>query len=97
MSQSDLDRQIARATEVEARYADMLLSKPNVVGVGVGFAHKNGQPTREVALVVMVEQKLPLAQLAPEDVIPSELDGVRVDVQATGSFSAADAPVFDAQ
>jgi hypothetical protein len=36
----------------------------------------------------MVEQKVPLDQLAPEDRIPSELDGVPVDVQETGTFEA---------
>lgn len=97
MSQSDLDAQIRRASEVEARYTDMLLSKPNVVGVGVGFARKGGQQTREVAVVVMVDQKLPATQLASDELLPSELDGVRIDVQATGSFSAADAPTFEAE
>ncbi len=97
MSQPDLDTQIKRATEVEARYTDMLLSKPNVVGVGVGFAHKGGQQTREVAVVVMVDQKLPTAQLTDDELIPSELDGVRVDVQAMGGFTAYDAEMTDAQ
>jgi hypothetical protein len=35
-----------------------------------------------------VREKLPLDQLAPKDVIPTELDGVPVDVQATGVFRA---------
>ena len=87
--ENNLEAEIARATEVQARYADLLLSKAHVVGVGVGFAHKGGAPTREVALVVMVDEKLPAAQLAADDLIPAELDGVRVDVQPTGGFSAA--------
>ena len=89
--ENNLEAQIAHATEVQARYADMLLSKANVVGFGVGFAQKGGMPTREVALVVMVDQKLPAAQLAADDLLPTELDGVRVDVQPTGGFSAAPA------
>ena len=88
MSQADLNEQIRHATDVQARYADSLMSLPNVVGVGVGFAQQGGQPTHDVAVVVMVDQKVPSAQLAPGERIPSELDGVRVDVQATGSFGA---------
>lgn len=89
--ENNLETQIAHATEVQARYADMLLSKAHVVGVGVGFAQRGGQPTRQVALVVMVDEKLPVAQLAETDVLPSELDGVPIDVQATGGFSAVPA------
>jgi hypothetical protein len=40
-----------------------------------------------MALVVMVTQKMPVAQLADNDVLPQDLDGVRVDVQATGGFT----------
>jgi len=89
--ENNLEAQIARATEVQARYADLLLSKANVIGVGVGFAQKGGASTHEVALVVMVDEKLPAAQLAADDLLPTELDGVRVDVQATGGFRAAPA------
>jgi hypothetical protein len=41
-----------------------------------------------VCIVVSVREKLPPDQLAPKDVIPTELDGVPVDVQATGVFRA---------
>jgi hypothetical protein len=55
--------------------------------VGIGIAYKGGEPTQEMALVVMVTQKMPVAQLADNDVLPQDLDGVRVDVQATGGFT----------
>jgi hypothetical protein len=38
----------------------------------------------------MVTHKVPLDQLAPEDVIPSEIDGVSVDVQEVGDVKAHD-------
>ena len=47
-----------------------------------------GQPTGEVALVVMVKKKVPHAQLAAEDVIPMQIEGVRVDVQEVGELKA---------
>ena len=60
----------------------------HVVGVAVGYASQGGKATPEIGLVVMVDEKLPPDQLDPQDMIPSELDGVRVDVQETGVFSA---------
>lgn len=82
------EEKIAQISAVQARHADDLLTRPNVVGVGVGFARKGGEYTEEMALVVMVSQKVPLDQLAPPDVIPRELDGVRIDVQETGPLTA---------
>lgn len=79
---------MAKAALVQAKYTEELMQKPNVVGVGLGLAQKDGQPTGEVALVVMVDQKVPEAQLSAADVIPSEIEGVRVDVQSVGTFAA---------
>lgn len=87
--EQNLDAQIAHATDIQNRYADMLLSKPHVVGVAVGFAQQAGQPTRTIALIVMVDEKLPAAQLSEDELIPPEIEGVRVDVQSMGgSFHA---------
>lgn len=88
MTNGELEEQIRQATEVQARYVDYLMRKPHVVGVGVGFARRGGETTRDVALVVMVDEKVPEAQLAPDELIPAELDGVPVDVQQTGTFGA---------
>ena len=79
---------MARAQSVQAKYVDELMAKPYVVGVGIGLAKKDNTITQKVALIVMVSEKLPEAQLAPEDVLPKELDGVPVDVQEMGQFTA---------
>ncbi len=79
---------VARAQSVKAKYERELMRKRNVVGVGVGFEERAGRMTETVCIVVSVRKKLPLDQLAPKDVIPAELDGVPVDVQATGAFRA---------
>jgi len=79
---------VARAQSVKAKYERELMRKRNVVGVGVGFEERAGQMTEIVCIVVSVRKKLPLDQLASKDVIPAELDGVPVDVQATGAFRA---------
>lgn len=77
-----------RAQAVKREYASQLMAKANVVGVGVGFCQRQGKRTDQVGLVVMVNKKLPAAQLAPEDVIPHEIDGVPVDVQEVGEIRA---------
>ncbi|MBC7813071.1 MAG: hypothetical protein H7175_18080 [Burkholderiales bacterium] len=84
-SQAERMNQIS---QVQARYADQLMSKPHVLGVAVGMAQEGGISTGELALVVLVDTKVPSAQLAAEDVIPQHLDGVRVDVQEVGEIYA---------
>ncbi len=79
---------IAQAQAVKAKYEPMLMRKSNVVGVGVGLQERGGQPTGNVAIVVSVREKLPPDRIAPQDMIPTELDGVPVDVRATGAFRA---------
>jgi hypothetical protein len=80
--------QMARAEAVQRKYTDELMRKKNVQGVAVGLARNNDTPTNEIALVVLVNRKVPWEQLAPEDRIPRELDGVRVDVQEVGDLRA---------
>jgi len=77
-----------RASAVKRAHQAELLSKANVVGVGVGYRTIDGRRTDDIALVVMVSQKMPRAQLAPEDILPREIEGVRVDVQEVGLIAA---------
>ncbi|MEP7290211.1 MAG: hypothetical protein ABI835_00455 [Chloroflexota bacterium] len=87
-SEESVEQRVQRASEVQARYADMLMSKPHVVGVAVGYTTQYGGRTAEIGVIVMVDQKVPRAQLSEDELIPHELDGVTVDVQETGVFSA---------
>ncbi len=73
---------------VRAAHEADLMKKANVVGVGVGLRRKKGQLTDEPAIIVSVTRKLPASQLAPEDIVPRELDDVPVDVQAVGELRA---------
>jgi len=77
-----------RLTDAQAKYSDMLMTKANVIGVGQGYAQVDGELTDIPAIVVLVEIKVPLAALQPEDVVPRELDDMRVDVQETGAINA---------
>lgn len=82
------DERMKEITQVQAKYIDELMLMPNVVGVGIGMRQRDGDYTNEMCLVVMVDKKLPIAQLAVDSILPTELDGVGVDVQETGDFSA---------
>ena len=86
----DLDRQAAleRAQAVKRAHEEELMSKANVVGVGIGLLEQSGVRTGAVGLVVMVTEKLPQTQLAPGDVIPAEIEGVSVDVKEVGKVRA---------
>jgi len=85
-TRTDVQGEIEKAQSVKRAYQDMLLSKPNVVGLGVGLCHKEGRRTDQVGLIVMVRRKVPKTILAIEDMIPEEIDGVPVDVKEVGSF-----------
>lgn len=76
--------------KVKDQYIEILMSKAHVVGVGIGFAERGGIRTEEMSLIVMVDQKLPAEALTPEDIIPSEIEGVKVDVQMVGEIGALD-------
>lgn len=80
-SESDLER----ARRISRANSDALLSKPNVIAVGVGYLEES---QTELAIVVMVEQKVPLTTLAKDEVVPSEIEGLPVEVRVVGEVSA---------
>jgi hypothetical protein len=73
---------------VKSVYEVELMSKANVVGVGIGLRQAGGRSTGEAVIVVSVSTKVPGSQLTREDMIPRELDGVPVDVQVVGDLRA---------
>ncbi len=82
------DEVVRRIIEVKNKYERELLRKKNVVGVGVGLRRRGGKLTDEMVLTVMVKSKLPPHRLRQRDRIPSELEGVPVDVQEVGTLQA---------
>lgn len=82
------EQALAQARAAHAAHGEALLGKANVVGVGVGRRQRRGVETDEVALVVLVTRKQPLAALAPDDRIPRRLEGVPVDVREVGDLQA---------
>ena len=76
-----------KISDVQATHADELMNLPHVVGLGIGYKQVKGEMTDQMALVVMVDEKVPLAQLQVNERVPKQLDGVPLDVQQTGVFS----------
>jgi hypothetical protein len=74
--------------EAQAIHENNLLQKQNVVGVAVGYKESKGEKTDQLAVVVLVEEKKPIAALRDEDLIPKELDGMRTDVVEVGYLRA---------
>jgi len=80
--------ELEQIRKVLEKYKKSILSKANVVGVGIGRKAVGGKETEELALVVFVEKKLPEVQLAAKDIIPKLLDNVKTDVIETGVIRA---------
>ena len=68
--------------EVKARHEAELLSLPNVTGVAIG--ERAGKPV----IKVFVTEKLSHPALAPEERVPTSLEGYDVDVDAIGFIEA---------
>lgn len=77
-----------QAIQAQALHQNSLLQKANVVGVAVGYKEQKGQVNGDVSLVVLVEQKKPLAALSAEDLVPPEVEGMRTDVYEVGYLRA---------
>lgn len=70
------------------------MEKPlaNVVGLAEGVKWKNGKPTGEPALIVLVTHKLEKGQVGSKDLVPPKLGVMQTDVLVVGfPFAGGDA------
>jgi hypothetical protein len=72
------------ALQVKNSSKKALFSKPNVVGMGVGYKITNGILTDQLSIVVMVREKTPVSGLRTEDIIPQALNQIPTDIVAVG-------------
>jgi hypothetical protein len=77
---------------IKDRYTPSILAKPNVVGVGTGYKRQKGQATDQLCIVAMVRTKMPKSALAPEALVPKQVDGVPTDVMQVGELHAYASP-----
>ena len=81
-----------RIVQAQTNFQEELLAKRNVVGVAVGYKATAQGITDTPSIVVLVEQKLPVAALTSADEIPSEINGIRTDVLQVGRLEAQVTP-----
>lgn len=60
----------------------------NIVGVGIGEQEIGGHPTGQLALKVLVKEKVSPSQIVSEALVPQSLGGILTDVEATGEIYA---------
>ena len=57
-----------------------LLAIPGVKTLAVGLKITDGKMSEDIVLRVGVEEKRPISELSPKDVIPPEIEGIATDV-----------------
>lgn len=67
--------------------------RPNVRGIGVGVKWKNGEPTGEPAVLVLVTHKVAKEHLSTAEMVPAKLGDVQTDVLAVGDLFAGNTDV----
>jgi len=82
------EKGIEKIRAVKDRHEEDLLKKKNVVGLGIGYREVGGQKTEQLSLVVMVRKKELPSQLDATDLVPSEIEGVPIDVKEVGEIVA---------
>lgn len=81
---TNMPLELSRAKAVKAVRSLQLLTKDNVVGVGVGTKIKNLIDTGQHCITVFVNQKLPISAIKPEDLIPNRIEDIETDVIQIG-------------
>ncbi len=79
---------VESATRAKQQFHDDLLSRPNVVGVGVGLRQRAGRLSDEICVMALVRRKRAPDSLAAEALIPSEVGGIPTDVLEVGDLRA---------
>ena len=82
------EKSIEEIRAVKDRHGEELLRKKNVVGLGIGYKEVEGQETGLLSLVVLVKKKEPPSRLDATGLIPSEIEGVPLDVKEVGEIVA---------
>lgn len=69
-----------------------LFRKTNVVATGVGYKSVQGKKTDELSIICSVATKQSKQSLSKQDLLPSTVQGIPVDVTATGVIYAQQPP-----
>ena len=72
--------------QILQRNRKKILDMDNVVGVGVGYKKKGGEPTEEEAVVIFVNKKVTKGNLRSHQVIPDKIEDTKTDVIEIGEM-----------
>ncbi|NVM00945.1 MAG: hypothetical protein HWN67_01295 [Candidatus Helarchaeota archaeon] len=72
--------EMAKYRQEKKRIQDELMKYPNVLQISIGTKEVKGKDTGEYCYTVLVKRKVPKSRLDPNEIIPSELDGLKTDV-----------------
>ena len=84
----NLSAECQSIANVQEKQESALLSKNNVLGVGVGHKIVAGENTGELCMTVLVETKLDKELLSKEDWVPAKVGGIPTDIIETGTIFA---------
>ncbi len=84
--------ELSEIRAAKAAHTAELMTRPNVVGVGIGRNVKGGVQTDELCLSILVADKIAIEGLAPEAVAPSQLGNVPTDVVQIGQIWSTQVP-----
>lgn len=79
-----IENPLAEVRTTKEAHTGQLLSRRNVVGVGLGYKMRGGRNTGELSIVVSVTRKEPAAALPAQDLVPPLLGNIKTDVVETG-------------
>ncbi|MBC8098888.1 MAG: hypothetical protein H7Y11_05560 [Armatimonadetes bacterium] len=79
---------IQQVLQAQSTAEAQFLAKQHVVGVAIGYKISDGVMTDELAVMVLVPEKVATAQLASSDLIPRTVEGIRTDVIEVGDLRA---------
>ncbi len=74
--------------QIKQSHAEAIMSKTNVVGVGIGYKISRGIVTDTESIMVLVRRKVPQTALTPDMIVPPSYEGVPTDVVEIGDVRA---------
>ncbi len=73
---------------MDRKSKELILTLPQVIGVGLGFKEVGGIKTEQEAIMILVKRKVPSAQLGKHQLIPKMINGIVTDVIEVGVMKA---------
>lgn len=69
-------------------HREVILSMPNVVGIGAGYKVVGGETTEHLCIITLVKEKIPALELPPSARVPPRIDDILTDVVEVGEIRA---------